>query len=477
MTGWLKGGLAVAAAALAAGGGLWWLGSQRLAGALDAQVAALAAEGLRVSHESRSIGGFPTGYTVSFTGLGIEPADRAWRFEAPSAAGRAALIEPSRIAFALPEGGRLAVAAAPGQPALDFVVAADGLSLDLSPALDGAAAQGARLSLDHAAPEGLRLARAVLEDFSGRYHAEPDGSTRFALDAVRAALAYDVDGPDGPVLSDTEARGLAIDVRLPGRGDLSALLASGGSGDIIFETASAVGSGASTLPDGSTVEYRGEAGPSRNRVALSEGRLDYELVAGAADWRVTGGPLANGEEVGFGLEAATLTVSAPLAPAPAPERATLRLDISGLSANEAAWARFDPTGATPRDPLSARLDLGADVAWLTTLANAAEFEGPPVTVLSVDVAEARVTGLGADARLGGTATLEPAPKGAFELVVTGWTTALAALERAGVVSFDDARMAEGLVQLYGLDPADPGAIRSRIEIDGPAVIANGVALR
>jgi hypothetical protein len=477
MNGWVKGGLAVAVTALAAAGGFWQLGAQRLAGALDAQVATLAAQGLRVSHDSRTIGGFPTGYEVSFSGLSVEAADRAWRFEAPAASGRAALIEPGRIALTLPQGGRFAVAAAPGQQALDFAVASEGLSFDLSPALGGVAARGARLSFDHAAPAGLRVARATLDEFSGRYHTEPDGTARFALDAVRAALAYDVDGVDGPVLLDTEARGLAIDVGLSQPIDPAGLLASGGSGAVTFETASATGSGASTLPDGRTVEYRGEAGPSRNRIALADGRLDYELAAGSAFWRFTGGPLAAGEEAGFGFDSATLAVSAPLAPAPAPERATLRLDLAGLSANEAVWARFDPSGSTPRAPLTARLDLGADVAWLTTLANAAEFGGPPLTVLSVDVAEARVAGLGADARLTGAAALEPVPKGAFDLVVTGWATALAALERAGVVSFDDARMAEGLVQLYGADPADPGAIRSRIEIDGPAVTANGVPVR
>jgi hypothetical protein len=151
--------------------------------------------------------------------------------------------------------------------------------------------------------------------------------------------------------------------------------------------------------------------------------------------------------------------------------------VAGLSASDAVWARFDPTESTPRAPLTARLDLGADVAWLTTLANAAEFGGPPLMVLSVDVAEARVAGLGADARLTGAATLEPVPKGAFDLVVTGWTVALAGLERAGLVSFEDARVAEGLARLYGSDAGDPGAVRSRIVIDGSAVTANGVPLR
>jgi hypothetical protein len=476
MNRWLMGGLAVGAAALAAGGGVWWLGAQRLGAALDAQAGALAAQGVRVSHQSRAIGGFPTGYAVSFTGLSIEAADRAWRFDAPEAAGRAALIEPARIAVALPQGGRLAIAAAPGSPALDVAVAAEGLSFDLSPALGGVAAQGARLSFEHVAPAGLRLMRATLDDFLARHHGEPGGLKRFALDAGRAALAYDVDGPDGPVLSDTEARGFSLEVDVQGRGGLSALLASGGSGSVTLETASATGSGASTLADGRTLDYRGEAGPSRTVVALADGRLSYELASGAASWRAEGGPFADGA-AGFSLASASLAVSAPLAPAPAPERATLRLDIAGLAADEAAWARLDPSGGVPRDPLTARLDLGADVAWLTTLAKAAEFEGPPVTVLSVDVVEARAAGLGAEARLTGAATLEPVPKGAFDLVVTGWSTALAALERAGLVSPDDARMAEGLARLYGADPADPGAIRSRIAIDGPAVTANGVPLQ
>jgi hypothetical protein len=61
--------------------------------------------------------------------------------------------------------------------------------------------------------------------------------------------------------------------------------------------------------------------------------------------------------------------------------------------------------------------------------------------------------------------------------VTGWTVALAGLERAGLVSFEDARVAEGLARLYGSDAGDPGAVRSRIVIDGSAVTANGVPLR
>jgi hypothetical protein len=476
MNGWVKAGLGALAAAVAGGWGLWQLGAQRLGAALDAQAAQLAAAGLTLSHDSRTVGGFPTGYAVRFTGLSIEPASRAWRFEAPEAAGRSALIEPGRIAIALAQGARLAVAAAPGSPALDFAVAAEGLSLDLAAGPGGAAAQGARLTLDHAAPTGLRRVGLTLEDFLARRHVDPDGALLLAVDAVRAALAYDVDGSDGPVLSDTEARGLSVEAELRGGASLAALLASGGSGSLTLETASATGSGASALPGGRTVEYAAEAGPSRTRMALAEGRLDYDIAAGAAAWRVTGGALG-ADGAGFSLASAALALSAPLAPAPAPERATLRLDVTGLDANAAAWARLDPGGAAPRGPLGARLDLGADVAWLTTLARAAEAEGPPLAVLSVEVREARVTGLGADASLAGSAAMDPAPKGVFELSVTGFAPALAALERAGLIEPDAARAAEGLARIYGADPADPAAVRSRIEIDGAAVTANGVPLR
>ncbi len=456
---WLVRGLAAAATVAALGYGGWLLGARAFGAALDARLAAAAAQGLAIAHGGRTVGGFPFGHAARFVDLSVAPAAGGWRLSAPAAVLSAGPGDTALLA--LPDGGTVEIAGA----SLDFAV--EGLSVE--PAAGAATAArlvltpqgGAAAGRLEAGPVALRL----------RTGAGPDAADIEAtLEAGRLALS---EGDAAAPRALSEARDLSVTLTAAGMTGPTLLASLAGGGR--FALAAAAGSTESRAagPAGAAMRTRG--GPARARLSAAGGRFALEAEAAATALTLAGGPFP--QAAALALDSLSLSLEGPYAPAPAPEPVRVKLGLAGLTGDAAAWAALDPGGALPRDPASALLDAGAEVYWRTTLDRAAAFGAAPVGVISLSVAEGRIAGLGVEASLSGATAIEPAPAGVFDGAATGWRPLLAALERAGFVGFAAARRLEALAAAHAADPDDPDALRTRIVIDATGITANGVPLR
>jgi hypothetical protein len=104
-----------------------------------------------------------------------------------------------------------------------------------------------------------------------------------------------------------------------------------------------------------------------------------------------------------------LSLTVPLAAAPEPSNAAVRLAYRDLAVSEEVWSLIDPSGAVPRNPLTVVLDATAQVQLMVDLmsAEAMAMDRPPGELRALSVSELEVTFGGTS--LTGTANMTFAP--------------------------------------------------------------------
>jgi hypothetical protein len=218
-------------------------------------------------------------------------------------------------------------------------------------------------------------------------------------------------------------------------------------------------------------------------IALSNEELRYDISASGMETRVSGADIP--VEVAVTATSSELSLTVPLAAAPEPSDAALRLSYRDLAASEEVWSLIDPSGAVPRNPLTVVLDATAQVQLMVDLmsAEAMEMDRPPGELRALSVSELEVTFGGTS--LTGTADMTfapgqivPQPVGRADLSLVGGNALLDQLQGAGVINAEQAGMARGVAGMFTRPGAMPDTIETTIEFqpDG-AITANGVPLQ
>jgi hypothetical protein len=233
--------------------------------------------------------------------------------------------------------------------------------------------------------------------------------------------------------------------------------------------------------DAFAASYANEGGAFA--VALSERAMRYEISARGIDVSVEGQDLP--VPVSVSAVSSELMLDLPLAAAPEPSEAAVRLAYRELSGGEALWSMIDPAGNIPRDPLTVILDATAQVQLLADLTDPAtmERETPPAELRALTVSELEVSF--GDTSLTGTADLSfapgqavPQPVGQAQLELAGGNALLERLQAAGVIGPEQAGMARGVAGMFTRPGAMPDTLETVIEfLPGGSITANGIPFR
>lgn len=218
-------------------------------------------------------------------------------------------------------------------------------------------------------------------------------------------------------------------------------------------------------------------------VALSNAELRYDISATGMETRVSGTELPARIEVSAAASELSLTI--PLAAAPTPSTAAMRLSYRDLAVSDEVWGLMDPSGSLPRHPLTVVFDATAQVQLMVDLLSegAMEMQSPPGELRALTVSELEVTF--GDTSLTGSADvtfapgqLVPQPVGRANLSLAGGNALLDQLQGAGVVNPEQAGMARGVAGMFSRPGAAPDTIETTIEfLEGGSITANGVPLQ
>jgi hypothetical protein len=478
--------IAASAVAAALGGvaGAWYFGKARLEAGIDAQVAALAGQGLRVTIGRREVSGFPLAYDVTLDDVTIQAADGAWSLSLPWAHVRMALPDIGGVRTTIAPQGRLDLApqAELGDDALSFGITSRDLIIDtrFSEAETATTLVAAGISFDHTAPAGVRTARIAFGQIEAHQSSAAPGAQDLSLEATSVAIAYDLDMAGGGRRAESVTLENAT-LRASGTGwnapSFPVFVNTGGSADIALEAVSSRSDGLIVAGFGAPeIRMSGAAGASSIGTSIADGRIAYRIVAQEPRYSIAGPPL--GGEIS--ASRTQISFDMPIRPEPEATPYALKMRLEGVRADDAVWNSFDPEGRLARDPVTFVADLGGKMRMAVDIANAAESRTPPVDVRSVDIAELSIDALGAQGSLSGSLRLPrgPAlPDGALSVRLVNWAPALEAVTAAGLLPPDRAQMLTALAQTYGRAGDAPGVLVSDIVLEGGAITANGQRVR
>lgn len=455
-----------AALVVVAGGGyaLWLWGAGEVEAAMDAEVAAMAEDGLRVGWSSRSIGGFPTGYVVRLEGVTLQDAGGAWSLSTYSTDSRVSFGALDRIETTTDSVATLTLAPRPGVAPMVLDVLSDGLTIVNS--AEGLDATARRLTIT-APPQGGVRPALTLENPDATITDGPDGGTRARLTADAATQVAPGALPDGRTVAiESVWRGLTAEVAAQGAVSLPAY-ASGDSVLTVAVTAEGTGS----------VGAMGESTGEDVRIAarLGDGRATLEATARSGVYAI---PLRGGQgmlSVGPGRAA----FAVPLAAGPEPQPFSVELTFEDWRPDDAVWSVLDPAGERPREPMSAALSAGGAATLFVDLG--ADAGGrPPLRVETLSLDALRIEGLGISAEATAELRLRqdiPTPDGEISVEVRGWRDLLAILQRLGVIGGGQVGLATLLAEEYARPGADPAVFEAEIVLQDGVATINGRPVR
>lgn len=478
--------IAASAVVAALGGvaGAWYLGKVRLEAGIDARVAALAGQAVRVSIGRREVSGFPLTYDVMLDDVTIQAADGAWSLSLPWARIRMALPDIGGVLTTIAPQGRLDLApqAELGDDALSFEITSRDLLIDtrFSAAAQTSTLVAAEIALDHAAPAGVRKARLALGEVEAHQGSAAPGAQDLSIEAKSVEAAYDLDMAGGGRRAENVTLESAT-LRASGTGwnapSFPVFINTGGRADIAIEAASSRSDGVIVAGFGAPeIRMSGAAGAGSIGTSVADGRIAYRIVAQEPRYSIDGPPL--GGEIS--ASRTQISFDMPIRPEPEVTPYAIKVRLEEVRADDAVWNALDPEGHLARDPVTFVADLGGMMRMAVDIANAAESPTPPVDVRSVDIAELSIDALGAQGSLSGSLRLPrgPAlPDGALSVRLVNWAPALEALTAAGFLSPDRAQMLTALAQTYGREGDAPGVLVSDIVLEGGAITANGQRIR
>ena len=372
------------------------------------------------------------------------------------------------------------------------------------------------------APDQAALSLSALR-VAAQYGVSRDALGTTTADMTAGALDFDMSlREEGDAIDlDYAATGLAMrfagagldrGARI-GMGDMGGALAAGFALDFALDHETqryAIDS----LEDGETVNIAGRSTNGRTRFVLDGAELAFHsesrngeltmpaealIPALAGGIGATGAPVVmppgaigpvtlRAGEVAYG-------VRLPTGGAPQAQDATALLRLVDITAPETVWAMLDPSGALPRMPVTAVLDLGAEAVLPDDLFGMGTMLGfmmggafEVVRPTALDIRELVLRFAGSELVGDGAFTLDatdletfpglPRPTGSLNLTLRGSEALIDTMVEAGLLPPDQANAARLLIALLGRPGDAPGELVSTIEIDETgAVLTNGMRLR
>ncbi|WP_157966394.1 DUF2125 domain-containing protein [Oceanibium sediminis] len=330
---------------------------------------------------------------------------------------------------------------------------------------------------------------ATLRDLTGNFS--------YALGAM--TQTYDIAAANfGVSMSMEEASGHSVgielsydDVTMTGAGPITNMNDS--SGMFAADTVSSFELRAATsmldmtaTEDGADTDIRVEGGASSLAMEIGDGVLDYAIAQDAMKVNVSGAALPM-PPVEVSIDRLDTRFAMPMLPTDDAKDMALRLNIEGLTVDEALWAMVDTGGAVPRYPANLTLDvtgMGKALVDMTSGDPEAmmaggmpmEFESVTLNTLLMSFGGAEVTGSG-EATINNSGFM-PMPVGGIDFRLEGVTTLAGKLVETGLLQQAQVMPLQMMLGMFAKPTGEADTFESRLEMTAEGnILANGVPLQ
>lgn len=488
------GGLAVLGAA--SWSGLWFMGRGEIAPRLDAEIQALAAQGVEITHGAREIGGFPFGYAVRHRNVVIRNQQGVVA-HLPEVLTEVTADDVDRLVTTLPEKFQIEIAiqaaaeTAPETLKLDvdaknLVVVSDGRpgqrqefnsTADTVLVVTEGEASTGTIAVEFVAPEQ----RTTLPD--------PASSDQMAsaVKIERIDYAFGSKGTDGTEIS---FQGSVDSVQMTGKSNvwgraITTALFTGTdtAADGAYQTgASQFTINTKPAEGGQGGTFSGTSASSAGTVSIKDGRMEVAASSRANEMTLAAEPpfdSTGGKPVSWTMRSAEAIYAVPIVPSEIMVPFSLRFALDEVVPDQVVWDLIDPAAAIARDPARLIIDLEG-TARLNEALDAAEPGGPPpVEVGNVSVNAMDLTALGAGfATRGNLEILQPlwVPSGRLTVTFTNLLDVVGKLTEAGVLT-PEARQTIALMSaVYTRAGETQGELISEVLMGLDGITVNGQPL-
>jgi hypothetical protein len=193
-------------------------------------------------------------------------------------------------------------------------------------------------------------------------------------------------------------------------------------------------------------------------------------------------------EVKLGLAELAFGVVMPVAPAEAPQDASMLVKLVDLTISDDIWGMIDPAANLPRDPITAILDLKATLTVMASLLDeeAMASGAPPALPNSIDLTQLQLKLLGAELNGVGSTTIDmmqmgpsgmPAMEGKFNFDATGVNALLDKIAAMGLVPEDQLMGARMMMGMFAAPGEGEDTLVSEVEFKDGGLFVNGMQLQ
>ena len=244
-----------------------------------------------------------------------------------------------------------------------------------------------------------------------------------------------------------------------------------------------------------TYSFEDQGKKSNGSAKAENGKLDFRLdnallhVGMSGDQSQLKMSLPQGPVPELSLDFAhtLFDMTLPLAQEAKPQDYALKLDLDGMSVNDAVWNLIDHAKTLPHDPWTLAVDLAGKMTVLDNLLNLANAKEapktPPAKLDTLDIKSLHLAGAGAD--LSGTGALSfdnaargPMPSGVIDLKLKDGMKLIDNLVKMGLLPQDEATGAKMMLGIFAKPGDTPDTLVSKIEMTADGhVLANGQRLK
>jgi hypothetical protein len=301
---------------------------------------------------------------------------------------------------------------------------------------------------------------------------EPEGSGAFNMTMNMAGLA-------GKGTMTMAADGTSME-------DLPAALAAGmamdfgytiGATDFAFDFADGADTGAG----------KGVIGSGDFAIKMDASQMAYSAGYKGIDLSMSASTIPV-PEVKLGLAELAFGVVIPVAPAEAPQDASMLVKLVDLTISDDIWGMIDPAANLPRDPITAILDLKGTLTVMASLLDeeAMASGAPPALPNSVDLTQLQLKLLGAELNGAGSTTIDmmqmgpsgmPAMVGKFNFDATGVNALLDKVAAMGLIPEDQLMGARMMMGMFAQPGEGEDTLVSEVEFKDGGLFVNGMQLQ
>jgi hypothetical protein len=217
-----------------------------------------------------------------------------------------------------------------------------------------------------------------------------------------------------------------------------------------------------------------------SQLAYSAGYKGVDLSMSAASLPVP--------EVQLGLAELAFGINLPVAPAEAPQDASMLVKLVDLTISDEIWGMVDPAANLPRDPITAIVDLKGTLTVMASFFDEAAMASgmPPALPNSVDLTQLQLKLLGAELNGSGSTTVDvtqpgptgmPAMEGKFSFNASGVNGLLDKISAMGLIPEDQLMGARMMMGMFAQPGEGEDTLVSEVEFKDGGLFVNGMQLQ